>query len=417
MPRAPHPYGVQGGAALPPVDELRDSLSTRVKYAHFKLAHDRIHHSLAELENLSLRPFHAQTVARAQARRTDERRLRWRQAALRADEARERDGSAYLPPPLDDADDDGEPAEVEPIAIEVSAVKLGKRKAADQDDLPYLPPRPSRSTRPQRARPPPPVPAKNDKRGPGKAKEFLDRFQGLPSTLDMNAAAVHEQPHGVRHLVSPHGGDSDGDDDSEGDLPPGDAPPVARGRRTSLRSSARLPRRDAGAPSASSFLPVPRSSGPGTRSTPSSHAAPPVNPLGPSTLPSGRQRALAPSPSPYSARSSAAFSDTTLAPPGFASPSTSSRPPSTLSFAAPPPALSSSSSSTSRTHPPPPLSRHAPALALGAHASFSALPPPPPLPFDDHTHPDLVHGAWSSAGRAPYPQPHLRPGQGSHPGT
>ncbi|GAA5910597.1 hypothetical protein JCM8208_007444 [Rhodotorula glutinis] len=402
MPRAPHPYGVQGSAALPSSDELRDSLSTRVKYAHFKLAHDRLHHSLTELENLYLRPFHAQAVARAQARRTEERRKRWREAALQADEAREQDGSAYLPLPLDD-DVEREHVEAEPAPIEVSAVKLGKRKAvdADQDEHPDLPPRRTRSTRAHPVRPPPPASPRSDKRMRGKAKEFLVRFQGLPSSLDMNAADVHEQPHDARFPAPARVDGSEDDGDGEADTPSRDAPPVLRGRRRSLRSSARAPPDGVGAPSASSFLPEPSTSTSRARTSP---AAPPPSALGPSPLPSGRRPAPAPSPSPYSSRSSVAFSHATLAP---TSPSPAAGPPSTLSFAAPPPALSSSSSSSRARPPPPPFPRHDPSLALGAHASFSALPPPPLLPFDDNQHPDLVHGPWAPAGRPP----HVHPGQ------
>ena len=395
VPRAPPALLAADTSSSPPTCLLTD--------AHFKLAHDRIHHSLSELENLYLRPFHAQAVARAQAKRTDERRQRWREAALRADEARERDGSAYLPPPLDDDDDEGEgPLVVEPQAAEISAVKLGKRKAVDQDDPPAALERSSRSTRARPAPMAPPAARKGDKVGGGKAKQFLVRFQGLPSSLDMNAAAVHEQPHDARRPPSARGNGADGDDARS---LVSDTPPVARGRRTSLRSSTRAPRDSVGAPSASSFLPGPASSASRARSSSSSHAAPPLVALNASSGTGARPPAPAPAPSPYSARSSAAFPHATLAPAGYSSPSTSSRPPSTLSFAAPPPALSSSSS-----RPPARPSSHPAALAptLGAQASFSALPPPPPLPFDDHQHPDLVRSAWSSsAARAP--QPHASP--------
>ncbi|GAA5833428.1 hypothetical protein JCM9279_001520 [Rhodotorula babjevae] len=398
MPRAPHPYGTQATTALAPADELHDSLSTRLEYAHFKLAHDRINHSLSELENLYLRPFHAQAVARAQAKRTDERRQRWREAALRADEARDRDGSAYLPPALDDDDEEEEEAAaVESRAPAVSAVKLGKRKAVDHEEPLAEHARPRRSTRSQPVRAPPPAPRKSDKVGAGKAKAFLVRFQGLPPTLDMNAVAVHEQPHVARRPTS----STDAGADGHGARSPApDAPPVERGRRTSLRSSARAPRESVGAPSASSFLPGPASSVSRARSNPSSHVAPPVNALAPPPAAAARAGAPAPAPSPYSARSSAAFPHATLAPAGYPSPSTISRLPSTLSFAAPPPALSSSSSSS--RPPAHPTSHTSLSPALGAHASFSALPPPPPLPFDDdHQHPDLV----GSAARTPHPQP------------
>ncbi|GAA5983358.1 hypothetical protein JCM10908_000253 [Rhodotorula pacifica] len=57
-------------------------------YAQFKLAHDRISHTLDELENLYLRPFRSQAEKRARERRDDPARREWREEAIAADEAR-----------------------------------------------------------------------------------------------------------------------------------------------------------------------------------------------------------------------------------------------------------------------------------------------------------------------------------------
>ncbi|TNY24745.1 hypothetical protein DMC30DRAFT_4434 [Rhodotorula diobovata] len=404
MPRSVHPYGVQGDADLPPRDELHDRLTTRLAYAQFKLTHERVAHSLVELENLYLRPFQAQALARAQARRNDEQRQRWREAALRADEARERDGSAYLPPPFDGVNEAAE--EEQAPEPRPSAVKLGKRRAVDQDApaTEARDPSPSRSRRQPRSSVAT-APAASSSKGGGKARRFLVRFQDLPPTLDMNAAVVHEQAHWVTPpSVAAAQDDDDGDEimsvapdvegdrrrprtsSSEGAATVADPPPVLANPRNrpavieapsisrDLRFSppqagpsaaSSLQRSNGASPTAASSFPPGASPltnlSPPSTSTRASHAAPPVNALGPSPFSSAaatrRTKHGAAASSPYSAGASATSSNATLAPASAGGPHSSPPTgiPSSLSFSAAPPAAPPSAgaaSSSTRAHAP-----------------------------------------------------------------
>jgi hypothetical protein len=63
--------------------------------AQFKLAHDRIAHTLDELEILYLRPFRTQARKRARERRDDPDRREWLQAAVTVDDARPGEKEAH----------------------------------------------------------------------------------------------------------------------------------------------------------------------------------------------------------------------------------------------------------------------------------------------------------------------------------
>ncbi|GAA6058423.1 hypothetical protein JCM3770_000464 [Rhodotorula araucariae] len=469
MPTRRHPYGHKGSATLPEVAELRDRLTTRLTYAHFKLTHDRIAHSLAELENLYLRPFRAQADARAAARRNDPRRHRWRDEAIRADEARERGDphslKEHVEPVLEPRPDRG---------AKPSAVKLGKRKAVDQDPPPVSRKPPAASTTER------------------KAPNFMMRFQGLPSTLDMNAV-VRQQAHitpasapspapappstrssapaevstSAYNSASARETNLNRVEEDDEDVPM--LPEAAGGRRRaetrtssassyldpvdwgiagpangtiqhdpdrlqSLRrttsevlspqESHTLPRQGSstslhtnGSSAASLILRAGYAPPPPSGSSASSAPLLPPVDAAPS-LYSGPAEAV---PSPYSARSTAAFSDTTLAPASSASalrppPITHDPPlaPRAHSFRTAPFAphsdtsaslqpsprgssqastaqsARSGTSATSQAGGGPPSAR-----ALGSQPSFSALPPVPPLPFD-HPLPLASASAWGS---------------------
>lgn len=62
--------------------------------AQFKFAHDRIEHTLSELENLYLRPFRQQALKRHRERHTDPKRQDWRAEAILADDQRDGEQTA-----------------------------------------------------------------------------------------------------------------------------------------------------------------------------------------------------------------------------------------------------------------------------------------------------------------------------------
>ncbi|BGO91716.1 hypothetical protein NBRC10512_006811 [Rhodotorula toruloides] len=415
MPLAPHPYGQTTTVEqLPARAELLRRLSIRLEYASFKLSHSLTLHTLSELENLYIRSFHAQAVHRQQARTEREERTRkkWRAQAREADEAREgrRDKGECVDVIMAEA--------VQQMDGEFegwSEKKLGKRRAVERDGQPRSGDK---------------VPRKQVKRKRqlSAASAGEERPQFAPSTSSRlclpqpaasssrtTFAATHAE-YAQQHDLRPYA--------------PYDVPTLGKTTSELLSPHTGL------SPSHSDSIP---SLG-GTNSSTSSFFAIALQ----QPHPLEHEHAA----SPFSARSTAASYGTTLAPASSstslhsatattvspllehaASPSSELAPPhpgpdhssQPSPYPLPPPrslAVPSSSSSQphqpfttasallSTPHQPTPTpaasssSKRSPIL-LGSQASFSALPPVPPLPFDGPPLPlGLSQGSqgWSRAG-------------------
>lgn len=382
--------------------------------ASFKLSHAHTSHTLSELEALYLRPFRTQSAQRARVRkeRTEPTRRKWRAEAARADRDRERRRDrgecvdVVLPDVGGELDDDR--------FAGWSEKKLGKRKAAECDDVP---PRrsPAQPKRPKQAVSAAPAKATlaNDKRpraAPSMAK--ADSRVRLPAALSSRGifAARPESTHQLQHPGgqprAPHDFSSLRKTTSELFSPPdgpsptahqSDSVPSLHGTTSSSTSSffaLALQQPHAPDPPAPHALASPFSARStaasyGTTLAPASssaalhahahthtqaggggHEGPTVSPL--LEHAASPSSALAPAPAPAPSHAPSSSSQPSL-----------HHPPRSLSYApAPSPsqpgasaALLSTATATATARTPLPL--------LGSQASFSALPPPPPLPFDE----------------------------------
>ncbi|GAA5877951.1 hypothetical protein JCM1840_000122 [Sporobolomyces johnsonii] len=371
--------------------QLTERLSIRLQYACFKLQHSWTRHSLSEIENLYFQPFADQAQQRRKKRREDPKRAQRLERAIGEDlerEERERgagrwdrwEGTQWYGPWRVESRTDRE--------ARMSAVALGKRKVEDSpqmndtdpfnsDELhPILAspaastptltfqPAPSTSAAPPYpvSRVPPPKPPLHD--APVPAADLLLR-QNFPGRApnDPIAMVVDDEPN----------------------------PP----------SQAGIPNLDSLRYTTSELLSPATAGQPLVRTDTELH-----QPLSSSLSLLLESASCTSVPSPFSASSTSASSSTTLA-----------RASSASSFILPDPSSSQQMVATSEPEPPvttsqpgsvPPSSQPTSSqnsssrnFPLSSQASFSALPPVPPLPFgglapSPQTHPLVVDFPSSS---------------------
>ena len=174
----------RGTPGRPLFGPVKLTLPDRLLYspdAQFKLAHDRIAHTLDELEILYLRPFRTQARKRARERRDDPDRREWLQAAATVDDARPGETEAHGARVGVLVFDGEQPTllQLEPEAAEERARRVRKRRqAAVAATLDW-------------ASPPPPTKAK---RPASKRLVRPDSLPQVPARPDMLATADTTAP-------------------------------------------------------------------------------------------------------------------------------------------------------------------------------------------------------------------------------
>ncbi|GAA5863289.1 hypothetical protein JCM3774_000843 [Rhodotorula dairenensis] len=172
-------YPVHGTSyPLPGTQELHERLGVRLQYARFKLVHDRIAHTLDELENLYLRPFRTQAEKRARSRRDDPDRRERRAMAAKSDDAREGEHEARQAGRGLLVFDGSQPTllQVRPEVAAEEVQRTRKRRRAAALEWASPPPRP-------------PCPVARRSRPPTAQLVRFDSQPEIPARLDMSELA------------------------------------------------------------------------------------------------------------------------------------------------------------------------------------------------------------------------------------